>query len=173
MRWTIRVATGVLLVVCGVGLVTGPAFAKGARDLTITGPGLAAPLHIDNTSANPSAASVNQLANATGAFYAVFRTTPSPLERQRPHSSLGPRYRIVYQLYTGQNEVTPVRQDVYPFARAGFVTYTPSRQRAFGKLVRSGWYTSFVRGGPGGGMSSEAATVLFVSVGVPDRQTEL
>jgi hypothetical protein len=176
-RRTIRVATGVLVIASAIGLVAGTAFAKGARDVTITGPGLAAPVHLDTTSTSPSgtpapSVGVNELADATGAFFAVFRTVPTPLERQRPVGSLGPRYRIVYQLYTGQDKVTPVRQDVYPFAHAGFVTYTPSGQRAFDKTVRSGWYTSAVHAGPfGGGMTSEAAIALFVSAGVPDRRT--
>jgi hypothetical protein len=139
--------------------------------------GLAAPVHLDATSTSPSgtpvaSVGVNELADATGAFFAVFRTAPTPLERHRPAGSLGPRYRIVYQLYTGPDQVTPVRQDVYPFARAGFVTDTPSGQRAFDQAVRSGWYTSAVYGGAfGGGMTSDAAIALFVSAGVPDRRT--
>jgi hypothetical protein len=96
----------------------------------------------------------------TGTFYAAFRTTPSPIEASRPTGPLGPRYRIVYRLYTGEKEVTPVRQDVYPFARAGFVTFTPAGQRVFDKQVVSGWYTS-----------PASATELFVAAGVPDRRS--
>jgi hypothetical protein len=111
---------------------------------------------------------VNRLAEATGALYAVFRTTPSPIARHRPAGPLGPRYRIVYGILTGENETTPVRQVVYPFARAGFITYTPPGQRAFDHAVRSGWYASEVQADPGNGMTSQAATDLFVAAGVPE-----
>jgi len=116
----------------------------------------------------PAPVGVNDLAEATGALYAVFRTTPTPIVRQRPPGALGPRYRIVYEIMTGQDEVTPVRQDVYPFARAGFVSYTPPRQRAFDKLVRAGWYIATPHGDTSG-MTSSAATALFVSAGIPDH----
>jgi hypothetical protein len=151
--------------------LSGPASAKGAQGATITGPGIAGTLHMENVPEGPATTNVNRLAEATGADYAVFRSRPSPLKAQRPSRPLGPRYQVVYQLYVGENEVTPVRQTVYPFARAGFVAYTPPGQRAFHRAVRSGWYTSAVQPSPpGGGMPSETATALFVSAGVPDRR---
>jgi hypothetical protein len=169
-RTTIRTIAGAWLVAALIFATSGPASAKGAQDATLTGPGIRGALHIVNVAQGPTAVNVNRLAEATGTNYAVFRTRPSPLEAQRPHGPLGPRYRIVYGVYTGENEVTPVRQIVYPFASAGFVTYTPPGQRMFHKNVRSGWYRSAVQASPvGGGMPSESATALFVSVGVPER----
>jgi hypothetical protein len=169
-RTTVRSITAASLVASLVIALSGPATAKGAQDATLTGPGITGTLHIVNVAEGSATVNVNRLAEATGTNYAVFRTRPSPLESQRPPGPLGPRYQIVYRLYTGENEVTPVHQTVYPFARAGFVTYTPPGQRAFHQSVRSGWYRSAVQPGPvGGGLPSEAATALFVSAGVPNR----
>jgi hypothetical protein len=168
----VRSLTAASLVAWLLFVLSGVADAKGAQDATVTGPGISGSLHIENVAEGPNAVNVNRLAQATGTDYAVFRTKPSPVESQRPRGPLGPRYRIVYRLYTGENEVTPVRQDVYPFARAGFVTYTPAGQHAFHKAVRSGWYTSAVQPSPvGGGMPSETAIAMFVSAGIPDRRT--
>jgi hypothetical protein len=169
-RTAARSIAGAWLVASLVIALSGPASAKGAQDATLIGPGIDGTLHIVNEPEGPATVNVNRLAEATGTNYAVFHTRPSPLVSQRPRGPLGPRYRIVYRLYTGENEVTPVRQTVYPFARAGFVTYTPPSQRAFDKAVRSGWYTSAVQPSPvGGGIPSEAATAMFVSVGVPSQ----
>jgi hypothetical protein len=169
-RTTVRSIAGAWLIVSLVIALSGPASAKGAQGATLAGPGIDGTLHVENVSAGPTTVDVNRLAEATGTDYAVFRTRPSPLESRRPHGPLGPRYRIVFRLYTGENEVTPIRQTVYPFAHAGFVTYTPAGQRAFDKAVRSGWYTSAVQHSPvGGGIPSEVATAMFVAVGVPSR----
>ena len=163
-----RGVAGVALVISVLALLPGTAFAKGARDATISGPGLREPLHVDSAQEGQS---LHHLADSTGMYYAAFPATPSPIEPRPPRGRLGPRYRVVYELYTDMDTVTPVRQDVYPFARAGFVTYTPAGQRIFDKGVRSGWYTSAVQAVPiGGGMPSETATDAFVALGVPDRR---
>ena len=107
------------LVALLVGVFAGPASAKGAQEATLTGPGITGTLHIGNVPEGPAIVNVNRLVEATGTDYAVFRTRPSPLTSQRPPGPLGPRYRIVYRLYTGENEVTPVRQTIYPFALPG------------------------------------------------------
>jgi hypothetical protein len=172
MRSTIvRLAVALVVVGAAISFSSGPAMAKGATEVSIAGPGLATPLQVSDDGAGPSAIMPNQLADASGALFAVLRSTPSPIVSARPPGPLGPRYRVVYQVMTGAEQFTPVRQDVYPFARAGFVTYTPPGQHAFHKSVRSGWYLSAVQGDPGSGMSSEAATALFVSAGVPGRPT--
>ena len=94
----------------------GPTSAKGTQDATLTGPGITGTLHIGNVPEGPATVNVNRLVEATGTDYAVFRTRPSPLTVHRPPGRLGPRYRIVYRLYTGENQVTPVHQTIYPFA---------------------------------------------------------
>ncbi len=170
-RSVVRAVAGAGVIAALLATVSGTASAKGAQDATLTGPGIAGSLHITNVPEGPNTINVNRLVEASGTDYAVFRSRPSPLRPDRPEGSLGPRYRIVYRLYTGENEVTPIRQDVYPFAHAGFVTYTPPGQRAFDKKVRSGWYTSAVQPSPpGGGIPSDTATALFIDAGIPNRR---
>jgi hypothetical protein len=150
---------------CLVALA-GPARAKGARDATITGPGITGSVQLESEGA--SFANVNRVADAAGTYDAVFRTKPSPIEPHRPRGALGPLYRIVFRIYGGDNGVTAVRQLLYPFARAGFVVYTPPGQRVFHERVLSGWYTAAMH--EHGGMSSADATALLVAAGVPDRR---
>jgi hypothetical protein len=153
-------------VAAAVTLVPTTAWAKGPKNVTITGPGLQQPLHLENTT-GPQPVTVNDLAQATGLYYAAFHTTPTPITDTRPAGRLGPRYRAVYALYASQNTVTKVRQNLYPFAKAGFVTYTPSHQRLFNRSVPGGWYvatTSF------NGIDGQAATAMLVALGAPDRR---
>ncbi len=171
-RRIFQTITGMGGVVVCVAMLSGVAAAKGARDATITGPGIRGSLVVGNGSQNPAPVNVNNLAVATGTFYALSSSGPSPIQAQRPSGTLGSRYRMVYRMYTGADEVTPIRQDVYPFARAGCVTYTPRGQRTFGKAARSGWYTSDVQPSPyEGGTTSAAATELLLMAGIPDRST--
>jgi hypothetical protein len=171
-RRVFQTITGIGAVVVCVAMLSGIAGAKGAQDATITGPGIRGSLFVGNGSQNPAPVNVNNLAVATGTYYAMSSSGPSPIHARRPSGPLGPRYRIVYRMYTGADEVTPIRQDVYPFARAGCVTYTPRGQRAFDKTARSGWYTSNVQPSPyEGGTTSAAATELLRMAGIPDRST--
>ncbi len=55
---------------------------------------------------------------------------------------MGPRYRAVYELSASEDTTVVVRQDLYPFAAAGFVSYTPPGQRVFEKTATSGWYVA-------------------------------
>jgi hypothetical protein len=156
----------VAAIVIGVALVPATAWAKGAKDVTITGPGLQKPVHVENT-AGPKIVEVNRLAQATGLYYAAFHTTPTPMTDARPAGKLGPRYRAVYELYASEDTVVTFRQDLYPFAAAGFVSHTPSRQRVFGGTAPGGWYVatdSF------NGVDSRSATAMLVALGAPDRR---
>jgi hypothetical protein len=169
-RRVLQTITGIGAVVACVATLSGIANAKGAQDATISGPGIRGSLIVGNGSENPAPVNVNNLAVATGTFYAISSTGPSPIRARRPRGPLGPRYRIVYRMYTGEDEVTPIRQDVYPFARAGCVTHTPGGQRVFHKPARSGWYTSDIQPSPyEGGTTSAAATEILLMAGIPDR----
>ncbi|HEX5588011.1 MAG TPA: hypothetical protein VFZ17_11945 [Acidimicrobiia bacterium] len=171
--WRLRVATGVVAASCLVVCLSGVAAAKGASDVTITGPGLTAPLRFaccretpaDNGGTSFLVGNPNDVADATGMFYAAFRTHPTPMVRERPVGPLGPRYRVTFNFSTGVDEVTPIRQDVYPFARAGLVARTPPDQHLFDKEVRSGWYVSAAQPN-GGGMTTDDARNLLASLGI-------
>lgn len=156
----------VAAIVVAVALVPATAWAKGAKNVTITGPGLQKPVHVENT-AGPKIVAVSRLAQATGLYYAAFHTTPTPMTDSRPAGRLGPRYRAVYELYASEDKVVALRQDLYPFATAGFVSHTASGQRVFDGTAPGGWYVatdSFSR------VDSRSATAMLVALGAPDRQ---
>jgi hypothetical protein len=152
-------------VVVAVGLVPATAWAKGAKNVTITGPGLRQPVHVEDAGGS-KVVSVHVLAQATGLYHAAFRTTPTPMTATRPIGKLGPRYRAVYALYASGDTTTRIRQHLYPFAKAGFVTYTPAGQRAFDGTVSDGWY---VLTKTFNGIGIQSATAMFVELGAPDR----
>ena len=150
-------------------LVAAPAeaaSAKGAQVVTIIGPGLSPALRLDNLHDEPGVPGPNDLANATGAFLVTSTEGTGAITDHRPDGVLGPRYRITFQIMTGPDEYQPLRQYVYPFARAGFVVRTPSGQRVFDRKVRAGWYTS-AKQSAYSGMESDEATALLVAAGVP------
>jgi hypothetical protein len=144
------------------------AAAKGAQVVTITGPGLDPPLRLDNLHDQAGVPGPNDVGNATGALLFAAGEPTSAITARRPPGPLGPRYRVTFQVMTGPDELKPLRQDVYPFARVGFVVYTPPGQRVFDRKARSGWYTS-AKLTSFSGMDSDAATALLVAAGVPDR----
>jgi hypothetical protein len=58
-------------------------------------------------------------------------------------ADLGPRYLVTYRFFREDR----VRQDLYPYAKGGPVTYTPAGQRVaegqpWGGVVSAGWYRS-------------------------------
>jgi hypothetical protein len=59
-------------------------------------------------------------------------------------AGLGPRYVVSYRFDAGSSKPPGiVRQELYPYAKGGPVTYTPPGQRIFGGLtITAGWYQS-------------------------------
>jgi hypothetical protein len=60
---------------------------------------------------------------------------------------LGPKYVVTYRFDDGSTAAEIVRQDLYPYAKGGPVTYTPPGQRIaeglpWGGAVSAGWYQS-------------------------------
>jgi hypothetical protein len=147
MRFRILFA---VVLTTGVVLVPTSADAKGAKEITVSGPGLAAPIRIANSA--KTSTSPNEIAEATGWFkYPADRAPAS-----RPAGRLGPRYIATYDWIIGQDTTALVRQELYPFADGGAVAYTPPRQTAGEGSPPRGWY----RAGP-------ELTLLLVNVGVP------
>jgi hypothetical protein len=135
------------------GLVLGSttASAKGAQQITVTGPGLAAPIRLANSP--ETVTSLNRIAEKAGLFeHPADRDLPG-----RPSGDLGPRYVATYDWLIAQDTTVSLRQDLYPFADGGAVAYTPPGQRVGGGgRPPGGWY----RGGP-------ELTMLLVAAGVP------
>jgi hypothetical protein len=158
----------VAAVVVGVALVPATAWAKGAREVTITGPGIHGPVRLENTADGPEVVDVNRLAEATGLFDAAFGAAPTRMTDTRPRGKLGPRYRAVYGFLVGQDEVVPIRQDLYPFAAAGFVSHTPRGQQLFQQTVQSGWYVT--TDSYDTGIDGKSATEMLVALGARDHR---
>jgi hypothetical protein len=106
-----------------------PASAKWVDRATITGPGLDAPI----------VAGGEVLFDSSGFYSATFAQSPghaAPRTKQ-----LGPRYTVTHIVPgpTGH----PVRQDLYPYAAGGPVTYMKAGQPFVdGLQTQGGWYAA-------------------------------
>ena len=141
------------MLAAALALGSAAASAKGAQQITVTGPGLAAPIRLANS---PEAStSLNRIAEKAGLFeHPADRDLPG-----RPSGDLGPRYVATYEWLIAQDTTAPLRQDLNPFADGGAVAYTPPRQRmgrGGGGRPPPGWY----RGGA-------ELTMLLVAAGAP------
>ena len=98
MRWRALtvLATAGLLVLAG----TGPAFAKGADQATITGPGLAQAIVLSGEGEpGTSGDSLGQLANGGGLFLAMFGPSEGQqLAPSAPVGALGPKYAVAFRV---------------------------------------------------------------------------
>jgi hypothetical protein len=62
-------------------------------------------------------------------------------------AELGPRYVVTYRFDAGSTAAEIVRQELYPYAKGGPITYTPPGQRMakglpWGGAISAGWYQS-------------------------------
>jgi hypothetical protein len=129
--------------VAAVMTLATPAFAKGPSQARITGPGLARAVVVSGSGEPGEQDRLASLALQTGLFTVMFGAgadiggpAPARLHTPPPKVSLGPRYTLVYTV----PGVTPqpgqqfgrVRQDLYPRAAGGPLSYTPPGQQGFG-----------------------------------------
>ena len=110
--------------------------AKGPSEATITGPGLAAPLSIHGDGEGGWSTDLGLLVTEGGFFPQTFGQSPSPLLRAKP-ARLGPRYTVVYVIPPTDDTV---RQDLYPHAAGGPVTYMEPGQAFWEQKTTGGWY---------------------------------
>jgi hypothetical protein len=129
-----------------VGLVVAawaaPALAKGPDQATITGPGLDAPIVVTGWGEPGSNGDLGGLADGSGLFVVMFSPAGSDpqLHPEPPTGELGAKYEISYRVPDGTPTGSTVRQDLYPQASGGPVTYTESGQVAFGGATAGGWF---------------------------------
>jgi len=126
-------------------LSTAPsAFAKGASQATISGPGLhggGIVLKSGNGGDPTSGSPLDRLAQGSGFFPAVFNQAPDPMLRERPRATLGPKYTVTYVMPGPDNTSSTIRQDVYPYAKPYVLSYTKPGQRFWGNhTTHGGWY---------------------------------
>jgi len=147
--------TLLLLVAVGAVALPASAFAKGASEASIQGPGLGKTVTISGNG-ETSGDKLGNLGQSAGFFPAVFGQTPDPMSDQRPAGKLGPRYRIVWTV-PGPNGESKISQDAYPYAEPQPVTYMKPGQLFWdGQHTRGGWYVG----------DSQLSASLF-AVGVP------
>jgi hypothetical protein len=130
------VASGVAAVALAlVVALAGPAQAKGIQSATITGPGIDDPIDF-----SPPDGDGGDLAALTGVWEAMPGQPQAPaLMDQAPTAQLGPRFRITWRLVTGPDDVTAIRQDLYPYADGGPLVHTPVGQPIFAESTSGGW----------------------------------
>jgi hypothetical protein len=77
-----------------------------------------------------------------GGFFALtFGQEPDPTLTSRPTGDLGPKYTITYTVPGPNNELDKLKQDIYPYAPGGPVTYMKPGQKFFGtEETRGGWF---------------------------------
>ena len=80
------------------------------------------------------------LTDLSGFFPSAVGQSPDPMLHRKP-GALGPRYTIVWTVPGPPGPTTHrVRQDLYPYARGGAVTYTKPGQPIFDGTTLGGWY---------------------------------
>lgn len=120
--------------------VAAPALAKGPSEATITGPALGEPITFSWTVGDPASGTpFGSLVEGTGFFAAAFGQTPEPMLASKPKGDLGPRYTIAYG-GLGQYPDSAIRQDLYPYAAGGPVTYMKPGQPLYDRTTVGGWY---------------------------------
>jgi hypothetical protein len=136
-----------------------PAAAKGPDQVTITGPGLAKPIVVTGMGEAGSASALGRLSEGTGLFLAMFGPDQDGpgLHPTQPTAALGPKYLLEYRVPTQEPTPAIVKQDLYPYAVGGPVTYTAAGQPSMIGETRGGWY-----------QTTEALRAVLVSLGLPD-----
>jgi len=134
------------------------ALAKGPDAARISGPGMDKPANLRMSGEEGGGTALSTIVEETGLFAAMFAQTPSPMLKARPAGELGPMYTVVYRVPDGTSKPPEIRQELYPFATGGPVSYTAAGQRVFDQATTGGWYR---------GSASRLLPVL-ADLGVPE-----
>jgi hypothetical protein len=126
--------------VAAVLALAAAAQAKGPIQATVTGPGVDS-LSFGGSGEPGSGSALGALTDQSGFFPATFGQSPDPMLAGRPKGNLGPRYTVSYKVPGPNNESDVIRQDLYPYAANGAVTYTKPGQPFFEtQKTRGGWF---------------------------------
>jgi hypothetical protein len=160
-----------LFVLCAAALLAPAALAKGPSEASITGPGLSKPITFKGMD------DASKLTEYTGVFPAAFGQSPDPMLKGRPAGKLGQKYTIRYVVPGPNSQTFHLSQDVYPYARAGAVTYMKPGQAIFDSKTIGGWYPAgsalkdfLIRAGlPGTAPRASSGTnfALVAGIGIP------
>jgi hypothetical protein len=113
------------------------ALGKGPTAATMDGPGGGGGITF---SGDEASGSLGQLTEQSGWFAAAFAQEPNPLLAGRPKGDLGPKYTVTYTVPTDMNRTVTIRQEIYPYASPGPVTYMAPGQPIFDMTTPGGWF---------------------------------
>jgi hypothetical protein len=121
-------------------LLPAAAAAKGPSTATIAGPGLDHALEIKGYGEGGDATPLGILVEGGGFFAQVFQPTPRLTTKARPAGQLGPRYDVTYTV-PGPNGDSTLKQDLYPYATTGPLTYMAPGEKFWGtQSTTGGWF---------------------------------
>jgi hypothetical protein len=156
---------GIAAAVTLLALAPTAAVAKGASAATIDGGGPgglgngpSGPITLRGDGEPGSGTDLGSLADVSGLFPAMFGQSPDPMLDAAPTTRLGPHATITWTIPDGNGTAKKVRQEVYPYAAGGPVTYTKPGQPVFDQTTRGGWYRS-----------SDSLRQQLTSLGLPDK----
>src|SRR5690348_14919983 len=133
-----------VLAIAAVALASAaPALAKGPAEATITGPGIkGGAIHLKSGGGDPmSGTPLGSLAEDGGFYPAAYGQSPDPMVYHRPRGELGPRYGVEYRVPGPNGRTDTIRQELYPYASLGPVTYMKPGQRFWGdQRTHGGWF---------------------------------
>jgi hypothetical protein len=161
----IRVVVLAVLAAALMLAVPAAALAKGASAATIDGSGPGGPgngpngpITLRGDGEPGSGTDLGTLAELSGLFPAMFGQSPDPMLDAAPTKQLGPHYTITWTIPDGSGTAKNIRQDVYPYAAGGPVTYTKPGQPVFDQTTRGGWYKA-----------SDALRQHLIALGLPGK----
>jgi hypothetical protein len=138
---TRRILVLATLAMAALLVLPATAQAKGASKATLGGGGLPGPVTIGGNGEAGSGDLLARLAEQTGAYAAMYSDGGQQLDAVRPSGDLGARYVVTYTIPSPAGGEDAVRQELYPFAAAGPVTFTAAGQRFMDNMqTRGGWY---------------------------------
>ncbi len=120
-----------------------PALAKGPSEAKISGPGIkGGAATLKSGGGDPSSGTpLGALADEGGFYPGAYGQSPDPMVRTRPRGDLGPKYEVRYRVPGPNGRVDTIRQDLYPYAANGPVTYMKPGQTFWGDMkTHGGWY---------------------------------
>jgi hypothetical protein len=128
-----------LILLLGLAALAMPslALAKGPSAATMEGPGGGAGITF---SGDEGSGPLGNLTQQSGWFAAAFAQEPNPMLAARPQGDLGPKYTVTYTVPGPNNDTFVIRQDVYPYASPGPVTYMAPGQPIFDMKTPGGWF---------------------------------
>jgi hypothetical protein len=138
--------------------------AKGATGATIDGGGPGGlpggPITLRGDGEPGSSTDLGMLAQGTGLYATVFGGDPGVVLKAAPTERLGPRYTVTWRFPDPAGGADrKLRQQVWPYAAGGPVSFTPAGQPVLDTTTTGGWYQGF-----------DGLRAQLVELGLPNRK---